>query len=136
MSNQVLKPCPFCKREIEVVRIGGGWFWRHKGVDDSECVIMHSRKYETEAEAIARWNGTCPDDYSQLTIGDPIFYLFDDTGEIEAGEITSLLFDGDVLQSIGVRFDNDADEFYGSAMGTCLFTSRHRAQRYYQTITK
>lgn len=131
MSNQALRPCPFCGREIEVVRIGGGWFWRHKDIADTECVIMHSRKYETEAEAIASWNGHRPDNYSQLSIEDPIFYLFDD-GEIEAGVITSLLFEEGTLKSIGVRFNDDADEFRGSAMGKYLFTTRQAASNYYK----
>lgn len=133
MSNQALRPCPFCGRKIEVVRIGGGWFWRHKDIADTECVIMHSRKYETEEEAIASWNGPHPDNYSQLSIGDPIFYLFDDTGEIEAGRITSLLFEGGTLKSIGVCFKDDADEFHGSTMGKCLFTSRQAASHYYRS---
>lgn len=56
MPNE-LKPCPFCGCEVEIVCIGGGWFWRHKNnPSDIACVITHSKKYKTYEEAIEAWN--------------------------------------------------------------------------------
>lgn len=58
MSNQFLKPCPACGKPVEIVRIGGGWFWRHKdNPEENECVMRHARKYDTEEKAVAAWNG-------------------------------------------------------------------------------
>lgn len=54
-----LKPCPFCGGEVEIVRVGGGWFWKHIGVFetwDADCPIQFNRKYDTKEEAIEAWN--------------------------------------------------------------------------------
>lgn len=52
-----LKPCPFCGGKLEVVCIGGGWFWRHKiDPSDSICSITHSRKYATREDVIREMN--------------------------------------------------------------------------------
>ena len=49
--------CPFCGEEIEIVCIGGGWFWRHKNdPSDSECLATHTKKYSSYEEALAAWN--------------------------------------------------------------------------------
>jgi hypothetical protein len=129
---QQLLPCPFCEGEIEVVYLDGGWIWRHKEIEDCECVITHSRKYTTENEAITSWNAAHPDGKSELHTGDPIFYLFAETGEIEEGTVTSLGFRDGVLKSIGVCFADDADEFHGEALGRSLFMSRHAASNYHR----
>lgn len=52
-----LKPCPFCGKEVEIVYVGGGWFWRHKIEPPlPTCPITHSRKYSTYEEAAKSWN--------------------------------------------------------------------------------
>ena len=54
---EILKPCPICGKEIEVVCIGGGWFWRHKdNPSNSICCISHSQKYSSREEAIKEIN--------------------------------------------------------------------------------
>lgn len=52
-----IKPCPVCGKELEVVYIGGGWFWRHK-IDPPYplCPIACSRKYSTREEVIREMN--------------------------------------------------------------------------------
>lgn len=52
-----LNPCPFCGKKIEIVYIGGGWFWKHK-IDPPYpiCPITHSRKYSTKEELERAWN--------------------------------------------------------------------------------
>lgn len=55
--SEKLEPCPFCGRDVEIIRIGGGWFWRHKnGEYPDDCPIKWSRKYKTAEEAAAAWN--------------------------------------------------------------------------------
>ena len=57
-----LKPCPFCGRDVRVVCVGGGWFWKHVNYEhrpeliEADCPIRFSHKYETEQEAIDAWN--------------------------------------------------------------------------------
>ena len=67
-----------------------------------------------------------------LSIGDDIYYLYDDTGEIEKGVITSLSYKSHELTGIGVEFDNDGDEFNGDALGKYLFTTEEDAMTAYQ----
>ena len=52
-----LKLCPFCGKEVEIVYIGGGWFWRHK-IDPPlpMCIITHSRKYSSREAVEKAWN--------------------------------------------------------------------------------
>lgn len=56
--SETLKPCPVCGCELEVVNIGGGWFWRHINCDEDnpQCPISYSKKYITEKEAIEQIN--------------------------------------------------------------------------------
>ena len=62
-TTDVLKPCPICGKEIEVVCIGGAWFWRHKSsLARYGCPIAHSRKYATEEEAIRQINRRADND--------------------------------------------------------------------------
>ena len=52
-----LLTCPFCGGEIEIVCIGGGWFWRHKNdPTDISCIITHSQKFCTREEVEEIWN--------------------------------------------------------------------------------
>ena len=61
-----LKPCPFCGGEVEIVCIGGGWFWRHNNnPSDTDCVITHSKKYKTYEEAKEHWNRRADNDKSE-----------------------------------------------------------------------
>ena len=62
-TTDVLKPCPICGKEIEVVCIGGAWFWRHKSsLARYRCPIAHSRKYATKEEAIKQINRRADND--------------------------------------------------------------------------
>lgn len=67
--SENLKPCPICGCELEVVNVGGGWFWRHKdcNTDNPECPIAHSKKYSTEQDAIEQINKRAEDSkYNKL----------------------------------------------------------------------
>lgn len=56
-----LKLCPFCGEEIEIVYIGGGWFWRHKSdPSDESCVITHTQKFASREEVKDLWNTRTP----------------------------------------------------------------------------
>lgn len=60
MSN--LKLCPFCGKEVEIVYIGSGWFWRHKIEPPLPlCPITHSRKYSTREMVESLWNKRIPE---------------------------------------------------------------------------
>lgn len=60
--------------------------------------------------------------------GDDIYYVDHELGEIEHGEIYLLDFGYNMLECIGVNFDNgDYDEFVGEALGRSLFLDKEMA---------
>ena len=62
MSDETLKPCPFCKSEAVLDKVDEGadyrpWFWYTVHCSNRDCVCADlCHEYETEAEAIAAWN--------------------------------------------------------------------------------
>lgn len=69
---------------------------------------------------------------SGLTIkkGDAIWYLDDDSGEIEEGIVNTVYYKNGKVDSFSVDFKDsgDFDEFYGDALGDCFFTSMESAE--------
>ena len=78
------------------------------------------------------YNMTSPEEYSSLKHGDPIFYLDEKTGEIEAGLVFTIRFKGEEIDSISVNFEDDFDEFAGTALGKSLFRTREAARMFWQ----
>ena len=68
--------------------------------------------------------------YIGLTSGNRIYYVNDEDGVIEQGRVHLVEFRDDKVYSISVYFDNnDFDEFYGEALGCCLFVNKTRAEK-------
>lgn len=65
-----------------------------------------------------------------LKKGMAVWYVDTDTGEIEEGEVFSVDYKGEHLDSFSVDFkaSNDFDEFLGSAWGDCFFGSKEQAE--------
>jgi len=63
---------------------------------------------------------------SSLTDGKIVYYA--DAEGIEAGKICNILWKDGSIQSFGVDFGNDFDEFYGSAIGSSIFLTREDAE--------
>ena len=61
MSDEALKPCPFCGARVATYRdeIGG---WEIYCDGEVGCAGDGDSRYSTEAEAIAAWNRRAPDD--------------------------------------------------------------------------
>lgn len=68
-----------------------------------------------------------------LKVGDEVWYADkNDSSVIDRGVVISVYYKDNVLETIGVDFPdtNDFDEFYGSALNTCLFRTKEDAQIY------
>lgn len=66
--------------------------------------------------------------YSNIKIGDDIYYVDEEYGKVEHGKISSVLLRNNEIYSFGVNFDNgDFDEFCGGALGYCCFTNKYDA---------
>lgn len=65
-----------------------------------------------------------------LEKGMRVWYVYEDTGEIEEGEVVSVHYKEGKLDSFGVNFipSGDFDEFFGSAWGDCFFGSPEQAK--------
>lgn len=65
-----------------------------------------------------------------LTKGTPIWYVDQNTGEIEEGEVFSVYYKDGKLDSFSVDFvqSGDFDEFVGSAWGDCFFGNPEQAK--------
>lgn len=72
-DQDLLLPCLSCGKPVEVVQVGGGWFWRHAEEENADrCVLSWNLKYKTKQEAIAAWNSRAKilsDDKMQLLHG-------------------------------------------------------------------
>lgn len=67
---------------------------------------------------------------SRIKDGDPIWYVDAELQEIEEGKVVHVVFKNNKVDSISVDFleSGDFDEFYGTAMNECLFTSEEAAR--------
>ena len=117
--------CPDGKlREIELVVRGV--------MEQKSEVFRHTEDYILMEMARRFYNMTSPEEYSSLKHGDPIFYLDEKTGEIEAGLVFTIRFKGEEIDSISVNFEDDFDEFAGTALGKSLFRTREAARMFWQ----
>jgi hypothetical protein len=99
-------------------------------------VFRHTEDYILMEMARRFYNMTSPEEYSSLKHGDPIFYLDDKTGDIEPGLVFTIRFKEEKIDSISVNFENDFDEFAGTALGKCLFRTREAARMFWQKGSK
>ena len=117
--------CPDGKlREIELVVRGV--------MEQKSEVFRHTEDYILMEMARRLYNMTSQEEYSSLKHGDPIFYLDDETGEIEAGLVFNVRFKGEEIDSISVNFEDDFDEFAGTTLGKSLFRTREAARMFWQ----
>lgn len=67
---------------------------------------------------------------SRIKSGDPIWYVDAEMQEIEEGKVVEVVFKGNKVDSISVDFieSGDFDEFNGTAMDDCLFTTKEAAK--------
>lgn len=66
--------------------------------------------------------------YLNIKIGNDIYYVDEEYGNVEHGKISSVLLRNNEVYSFGVNFDNgDFDEFCGCALGDCCFTNKYDA---------
>lgn len=67
---------------------------------------------------------------SRIKDGDPIWYVDTELQEIEEGRVVHVEFRNSKVDSISVDFleSGDFDEFDGSAMNECLFTTEEAAK--------
>ena len=54
MSNEILKPCPFCGSEARMLGTEHQWF--NPACSNPDCGCEWTDSYTTEAEAIEAWN--------------------------------------------------------------------------------
>lgn len=95
-------------------------------------VFRHTEDYILMEMARRFYNITNNDEYTSLKMGDPIYYLNSDSGEIEAGTIHGVYFKDGTVETISVNFEDDFDEFDGSGLGRSLFRSREAAKAFWQ----
>lgn len=104
-----------------------GWYGCSKrsivceiGEPGRECPI-----YIGLSEALASMANRIP-----IKKGDAIFYLDDNSGEIEEGIVNTVHYKNGAIDSFSVDFKDsgDFDEFCGHALGDCFFTSMESAQ--------
>ena len=63
-----------------------------------------------------------------LRKGTPVWYVDNETGEIEPGKVFIASYKDGKLDSFSVDFEcGDFDEFVGSALGNCFFGSKEQA---------
>ena len=64
-----------------------------------------------------------------LRKGTPVWYVDNETGEIEPGKVFIASYKDGKLDSFSVDFEcGDFDEFVGSALGNCFFGSKEQAE--------
>lgn len=64
-----------------------------------------------------------------LRKGTPVWYVDNETGEIEPGKVFIASYKDGELDSFSVDFEcGDFDEFVGSALGNCFFGSKEQAE--------
>ena len=92
-----------------------------------ECANIPYVKQMLLEEMAARWASEHTDASEKISVGDILYYA-DEEG-IEKGTVSSTHYnDQNELVSFGVDFENDFDEFDGSAIGHCFFRSKTDAE--------
>ena len=117
--------CPDGKlRELELVVRGV--------MEQKSEVFRHTEDYILMEMARRFYNITNNEDYASISIGDPIYYLDSDSGEVEAGTVHGVYFKNGTVETISVNFEDDFDEFDGSGLGRSLFRSKEAARAFWQ----
>lgn len=117
--------CPDGKlRELEVVV--------REIMEQKSEVFRHTEDYILMEMARRFYNITNNEDYSSMKIGDPIFYLDSDNGEIEEGSVHGIYFKNGKVDTVSVDFQDDFDEFDGDGLGRSLFRTEDAARAYWQ----
>lgn len=117
--------CPDGKlRELELVV--------REVMEQQSEVFRHTEDYILMEMARRFYNITNADDYTSLKMGDPIYYLDSDSGEIEDGTVYGVYFENGKVTTISVNFDKDFDEFDGNGLGRCLFRSKEATKAFWQ----
>ena len=63
-----------------------------------------------------------------IRVGTPLWYVDEETGNIEKAIVETVNYKDGVLDSFGAEFDNgDFDVFEGSAIDDCFFRSEQQA---------
>ena len=67
---------------------------------------------------------------TMLTVGTELWYVDEDTGEIERAVVATVSYKDGKLDSFSAEFpeSDDFDEFYGHAFGSCFFSSEAQAK--------
>lgn len=117
--------CPDGKlRELELIVRGV--------MEQKSEVFRHTEDYILMEMARRLYNATNTEDYAALKMGDPIYYLDSDSGEIEKGHVHGVYFKNGRITTISVNFEDDFDEFDGKGLGTSLFRSEEAARAFWQ----
>lgn len=117
--------CPDGKlREMELVVRGV--------MEQKSEVFRHTEDYILMEMARRFYNITNNEDYASMKIGDPIFYLDSDNGEIEKGSVHGIYFKNGKVDTVSVDFQDDFDEFDGDGLGRSLFRTEDAARAYWQ----
>ena len=106
----------------------------HLDINSTQIVISQDDALEIIHSLKATLSHT--ENYLSLKPGDTVWYIDKEEQTMERGEISLISFkDEDIVDSFSVTFPdtNDFDEFLGSALGTCFFISKFKAQ---QELTK
>ena len=82
------------------------------------------------AEMAERWYNEHQFVDTMLTVGTELWYVDEDTGEIERAVVTTVSYKDGKLDSFSAEFpeSDDFDEFYGYAFGSCFFSSETQAK--------
>lgn len=117
--------CPAGKlRELELVV--------RTAMEAENEVFRHAEEYILMEMARRFYNITNTDDYASIQMGDPIYYLDSDSGEIEPGTVHGIYFKNGTVDTISVNFKDDFDEFSGTGLGKSLFRSKEAARAFWQ----
>lgn len=82
------------------------------------------------SEIAQRWYNEHQFVDTMLTVGTELWYVDEDTGEIERAIVATVSYKDGKLDSFSAEFpeSDDFDEFYGHAFGSCFFSSETQAK--------
>lgn len=82
------------------------------------------------SEIAQRWYNEHQFVDTMLTVGTELWYVDEDTGEIERAVVATVSYKDGKLDSFSAEFpeSDDFDEFYGHAFGSCFFSSEAQAK--------